>query len=793
MELDYWYLHETPVLQYTVRLSGTNPEEQADVSKAEFHRSSHDGPIIRSEQNLKRKGSGKIDVPIQKWKIELKDSPIFVVFTFTKGNLGGERPPLVLALAEPAVHAISAPKEATPGEEFEVAVTAWDAKAYDQPGSDDQPGPPGLYEERKPERITKEVRDKVRWRVGEKEIAPRGEKVKTKVAKEDLGKFVKVQAYLGDKPPDEESAKNAPPPTARFTRTGLKRSAVTAATAMVAVPKVTIVNDPDGKEPPKSINRWGRAHLLGKIEPEKAEIEGTYAWTATEGADKVKIHRADKPVAHVDGLAAGNATVKCTFTSKATGKKLEATHKLEITTMFALLDHFRGSAGAAKRLDGLWDALHIESSPELEQLIDEGVKQATDADKKNIGEARFAVIDLNGSEPRYAGRRDTEMVDPASTGKTILMFGAYQLRFDLAVLAAENKQITDLDALYDRARYLWGKVEDPRTVDETKRDKDPTIVFKHRRPGQFLNHFHRSDVLTLDGERIKMVVANSAPSKFKPDAKLDFGQVQFDRIFDKNAGIPPKFKETDPRPRSYEELKEYEEPSPKPTDVVSKDLGFMDRVKLMIAWSSNEAAETVAHEIGMVYVNSPMWRAGLFDPKEGGIWIGDDYHQHAPKTTQFPSGARLWKGPPFPKGAPGRVASAKALATLFAAIFTDKDHVLDKDSRAEMRAILRNPAFNPDRAGFDSFIRDAVQSQIDGGALTGKIADLYSKIGVDWIARRGDTAFVVRDTEPDANKTGKTFKYVFSILPVDLSASLPVIKSVVKVVDQAVTKLNHLP
>jgi hypothetical protein len=362
---------------------------------------------------------------------------------------------------------------------------------------------------------------------------------------------------------------------------------------------------------------------------------------------------------------------------------------------FVLLDHAVDSGEGRKRLSDLARALGLVFPPNaLQERIDAGITaELANADvdtAKAIKEACFAVIDLTGDTLLYAGKLDTVMADPASMGKLALMLGAYQLRFDLTVLAGA-KGLGDAASVFDRAEKLWADigVAPARTI--SQREDPQKIAFETNHPGQFLKH------LIPIGDWWDVVLFGDPPPPPRTNrvpmvvGGYDFGRVHVRRVFDVNGGVKPlTFLD---EKRSVDYLDKIHENFA----LVSSEK-FMNRLRMMIGMSSNEASETIVRDISMVYANSPLWRGGLFKPNDGigGFWLGEDYHQKDSSVT----GGRIWHAPPFrnlPKQKPeskasalavamlpgrNRAASARSLATLFAAIMKDK--VVDKQSCQEI-------------------------------------------------------------------------------------------------------------
>ncbi|HZV00720.1 MAG TPA: hypothetical protein VFF73_28655 [Planctomycetota bacterium] len=338
---DYYYLHETPQILYTVE---TKPPP-ADTSKAVFRANSPAGKTLHTEPALKKSGSGTIPFPLEPKGIKLGDSPIFVEFTFEKQ---GAKPPtikrlVVLALAEPAVRAIEAPPEADPGEQVKLVVSAWSARVFEKPNA------VTLWPEEQPGRIAGADRMKVRWRLAGKDLTVQGEKIRTGgITKEHLGTYVEAQAWLGEKP---DPALHA--------------------TASIAVPKLEVTG-------PDVIPVTEIVAVEARIEP---AIEGTYEWKIDAG-ERAVLADASLSACSVEGVAeseqTGDVKVTCTFTSKATGRKYTLDHALTVLV-------------PPIEWDGDIDAdapLVFESEPEAEEPIAfETVPEADELELETVPEA----------------------------------------------------------------------------------------------------------------------------------------------------------------------------------------------------------------------------------------------------------------------------------------------------------------------------------------------------------------------------------------------------------------------
>lgn len=184
----YFYApHEKASFEYTVQV-GPPP---ADVAKAEFRRQSPTGPIFHTEA-LVACGSSTLTVPLTRFEAR-RDSPVFVDFVFEKKHekVRQKRQAVThaLSLAETEPAEIVTPA-AYPGEEVELKVSQWGAVAFDRPGR------PTLFREPDPKRVQADVKKNVRWTVDGKELATKGESVKYKPTDAQVGRKLKVQAFI---------------------------------------------------------------------------------------------------------------------------------------------------------------------------------------------------------------------------------------------------------------------------------------------------------------------------------------------------------------------------------------------------------------------------------------------------------------------------------------------------------------------------------------------------------------------------------------------------------------------
>ncbi|PWI17993.1 hypothetical protein DI272_30415 [Streptomyces sp. Act143] len=150
-------------------------------------------------------------------------------------------------------------------------------------------------------------------------------------------------------------------------------------------------------------------------------------------------------------------------------------------------------------------------------------------------------------------------------------------------------------------------------------------------------------------------------------------------------------------------------------------LGFADRLRLMAAWSNNDAATAVIRVLGLPYVAAVVQDCGLYDVGDGGgLWLGAGYGDIGGGFGPDPGVA---DDPRLP-GAHHN-ASAESLARFFILLLADR--LIDADPEqarqacGEIRAILDkiSPAH-----GVDSSFREAL---VHSGRV---VRRLLSKIGI---------------------------------------------------------------
>lgn len=474
---------------------------------------------------------------------------------------------------------------------------------------------------------------------------------------------------------------------------------------------------------------------------------------------------------------------------------------------FTLQEHWVGDPASPRPLRPLHLDLGFDPDapdPALQAKLDAFVAAEPDRHTRT----GFAVLDLSGPTPRYAGHLDTALRYPASTGKFMIMLGAYQLRHDLAVLARQES-IGDLDALFQRARERWVAAETPA--------RGAKVELLRREP-----RIERVDRLVRFGGRPRGLRFDAKATAETKEVHEHWGGVDLERIFDPAGGTsPPRFR-SDALPyhalywHEYRTDKDFKATfakwdlaalglAPRPI----ADWPFADRLATMIGFSHNYAPRELARDLGLMLVNSTFWAAGLYTPDQGGLWLGNPYWIN-------PAPPRVWSLEPT-EGKLHTAATARALCTAMAAVMKDK--LVDPAACREMRRLMRKGqglhrlapadedegwdppltqaesdayrdavfdaperlAGNPPGYGTRSFVRDALE-------LPRKDVVVHSKLGIN--SKPADVSDVAHVRRRASG--GRTLRYAVAILDV-AAADFGLMAEVACAIDKAVDEVNAPP
>jgi hypothetical protein len=254
---------------------------------------------------------------------------------------------------------------------------------------------------------------------------------------------------------------------------------------------------------------------------------------------------------------------------------------------------------------------------------------------------RFAVVDLtDGAKPPvYVGFHDQEEISVLSVAKLLVMYAAFQLRHDFGELAARSRATTQ-DDLIKEAKDQLAKAPEQRV----KSILAPDPLFPRAGPPDLKRIF--TMVQDGDGWKVDFTRSNKTLAELEDlDIKLDDLDV------------------------------------PKSLALVDQ-LGFLDRMKLTIGWSTDVAAATCVKDVGYPYMAALALQSGLYEYDEqagkrhGGLWLGGDYTEGVV--------AGRWRHSPAGDFRPAGTARALAVfMTLLA-----RDRLVDAKASADMRGLM---------------------------------------------------------------------------------------------------------
>jgi hypothetical protein len=372
--------------------------------------------------------------------------------------------------------------------------------------------------------------------------------------------------------------------------------------------------------------------------------------------------------------------------------------------------------------------------------FDEDLKKIIEADSKRYSDlcVGIALIE-NDPRARFAGYKPDEEVFVASTTKAAVAFAAFQLRGYLSDLVAADRagEIVDKKSLLDAARKGWRASENP-----TLTALAGTSSWSADAP-----RFDR----IFDWRSFKP----PASPRFgvgKLEGRGEFGESELDELDEKLEHTP------DPDPSANPTTADEKARLARQKDLADKSfddltrIGFYERLRLMIGWSTNFAATTCMSDLGTAYIDEVLRSAGLLlengpTKRESGIVVRGGYTRHPsrkfptkkPKMVPVRSG-----GEPTSKG-----ASARTLTSLFAHGLLG--YIPTRSSSACM------DVFDLGAGGTDSFIEQGVLLNTGAPAPT----RVLRKIG---IGARDDKKGFVHSVHDLAYIERPKLKYVLCIL-----------------------------
>jgi hypothetical protein len=427
---------------------------------------------------------------------------------------------------------------------------------------------------------------------------------------------------------------------------------------------------------------------------------------------------------------------------------------------------------------GFWDGAGVKTDQDFRDKVRDAAQANFSQDPAIVLKAlRWAVAKIGpGSSLSYAGnhltdtrpeekfksteRRDLESWEAVSCGKLALLYAAYQLRFDVLVMAERNrresvkksgpKRWETEDELFAGVTAEWSQRQtlDKKAQRETVRQRDPRIELQ-------------GATVFRDGRTIPLVIQrgkqrlDAGPPKLKEIFKAEFdaddgwtikfigqpkenGKDAKNRRFWKDADL-----------KTYERnLRDDEDRWDKP---IEKDpdfeLKFFHLLWMTIIASHDHGASLVIDKLGYPYVNSLLWQSGLFDAaRGGGMWIARNYGggdtTHDSPSDYKPNEFEFWdlsgrkaQGLLVPvqrKTPDGAViaASLSAASGVAFMVLLEQNRLVNNPACLRMKALLDRVRANP--RDYSPGYRD--DSPFGDGILSKpyapKFKHLYSKIGL---------------------------------------------------------------
>lgn len=275
------------------------------------------------------------------------------------------------------------------------------------------------------------------------------------------------------------------------------------------------------------------------------------------------------------------------------------------------------------RLDGgiIKDKREKDADPPgLQDLVDEFLskdEEKVQKKKKSAAESlsnlRFALVDMteNILLPKFAGHRETEQGGLGSMAKTGVMLAAFQLKFDLEMLAKRHSLGT-AEELFAAARALWA---------QSQIQSDTPIIKE----------------LHADNRKLELVdkLVRASGEAFPIPLPKNADAPKLEKIFDvvqNGSGVKLEFKGSDlvqvgkaGAPDTNKSIEDYVHAGGSSLKEVEK-LTFAERMMLMLDESDNPASHTCITDIGFCYIGSCLWQYGIYDPNRGGgIWEGGSH------------------------------------------------------------------------------------------------------------------------------------------------------------------------
>ena len=171
----------------------------------------------------------------------------------------------------------------------------------------------------------------------------------------------------------------------------------------------------------------------------------------------------------------------------------------------------------------------VNRDPQLQGLVDDVLlKENPELKKFKFALADLSkVVDPKKDKPKYAGHNDLQSDFCASLMKVMVMYAAYQLQYDLNVMAQRNPTWNS-DKLFEEARAAWADTQVPVKGAATAVGPCATLSFKLAGPNAFdlTMKDHRRQIYTaryavaVDGRAMTGDILNGPPGPAQQRLKV---------------------------------------------------------------------------------------------------------------------------------------------------------------------------------------------------------------------------------------------------------------------------------
>lgn len=402
---------------------------------------------------------------------------------------------------------------------------------------------------------------------------------------------------------------------------------------------------------------------------------------------------------------------------------------------------------------GFFTASGVQRDSGLQGILDKRLQSLNPAKRTRLENLRFALVDLTESidRPKFAGHDELKQGGLGSMAKLAIMNAAFQLKFDLSVIAL-RQSLTTKEALFKAARDEWNKTQ--------VRSANPTIKELHASNPKIELHD-------------KLVKVEREPFPIPLPARGSMPDLE--RIFDKltvSGGVALTFEGSDKilisnparssgTPHTTPDCEKYahhDELTQSEDLKECRKLSFAERLFLTVDLSANAGAHTCVENIGFCYIASCLWQSDIYSPNRGGgLWEGGSHGHLVGDSLQ-------WRGAPVPRGADPQSCTAASMAALLTLMAQGR--LVDADSSAAMLHLmskrkqgLTNAAgqsvFSYTRSGFQTGL-----ARLPDGKRRFRLTEFHSKLGIGNF--ENDCALVVRreSRQEAAGLVEKDLRYI---------------------------------